>query len=180
MIIPQQDRPAVHETPPLDLNDLRRACSMFPTGVVIATVIGRDGSPHGITVSSFTSVSLEPPLILICVDHRSRVVRHFMEDGYFAVNILNERQRHLSSHFAQKNPDRFSSVGWYPGYTGSPLLPEVLATMECKLRQRVPAGDHAILIGQVLRVTEGEGSPLAYFKSSYHTLVRHEQASTTK
>jgi flavin reductase (DIM6/NTAB) family NADH-FMN oxidoreductase RutF len=136
------------------------------------TVLGLDGLPHGITANSFTSVSLDPPLILVCVDHRSQVIGHVHPDSSFGVNVLAEEQQDLSCRFAKSYPDRFTSIEWYSGRTGVPLFPGALATLECCLVDKTSAGDHFILIGQVLHVTYREGDPLTYFKSSYRSLVR--------
>jgi flavin reductase (DIM6/NTAB) family NADH-FMN oxidoreductase RutF len=136
-------------------------------------VLSLDGTPHGITVNSFTSVSLAPPLVLVCVDHRSQVIEHFREGEHFGINVLCEHQQELSQRFARSGPDRFRDVQWYSGKTGVPLLPDVLATFECRLVDSRPAGDHLILIGEVLHVAFVEGKPLAYFGSSYRSLM-HE------
>lgn len=150
--------------------DFRRVCGRFATGVVIATVRDAQMNPHGMTINSFTSVSLEPPLILLCVDHRASLLQYFRAHTHFGVNILREDQRELADHFARKGHDRFGSVEWHPGETGVPLLPHVLATLECSRKQRVTAGDHDIVIGEVLHARVHEGHPLVYFASRYRAL----------
>ena len=147
-----------------------RACAQFATGVGVVSVLDASGAPHGMTVNSFTSVSLDPPLVLVCIDHKARIQEHVIAGKYLAINILRENQEALSSHFARPADDRFGTVEWYPGETGMPLLTGVLATMECAVTERIPAGDHTIVVGQVLAAVRHEGRPLVYFSSSYRNL----------
>src|ERR1700693_3685437 len=98
-----------------------RACAKFPTGVTIVTVVDAGGSPHGMTASSFTSVSLEPPLVLVCVDHRATVLAHLRNAQHVGINVLNEDQQPLSEHFARRGHDRFDGIEWYGGHRGVPL-----------------------------------------------------------
>ncbi len=152
-----------------------RACAQFSTGVAIATVLDSDGSPHGMTINSFTSVSLEPPLVLICIDHRAHILEHFLKSDFFAINILRETQQALSERFARPAEDRFGTVEWYPGQTGAPLIPDALAVLECTVFQRTPAGDHTILIGEVVNAIRREGQPLVFFSSSYQVLEQQSR-----
>jgi flavin reductase ActVB len=165
-------KPAGSPPQTLDKQAFCRNCGKFATGITIATVLDTGGAPHGMTANSFTSVSLEPPLVLICVDHSARILDHFRRAGHFGINVLEEHQRALSAHFARRGTDRFDGVEWYPGVTGVPLLPDVLSTMECALRQFIDVGDHAILIGEVLHARCGEGMPLIYFASHYRKLAQ--------
>jgi flavin reductase (DIM6/NTAB) family NADH-FMN oxidoreductase RutF len=127
------------------------------------------------TVNSFTSVSLEPPLVLVCIDHKAGVLDLFLRCEFFAINILRESQQALSERFARPGEDRFGTVDWFPGETGSPLVPGVLATLECFIFQRVNAGDHTIVIGEVVSAIRHEGRPLLYFGSSYRTLEQQSE-----
>jgi flavin reductase (DIM6/NTAB) family NADH-FMN oxidoreductase RutF len=149
----------------------RGACSRFATGVAIVTLFGIDNRPYGLTVNSFTSVSLEPPLILFCVHYRSHVLKHFKPGRKFGVNVLSENQRELSELFARQGADRFSTTAWTPGKFGSPLFAGTIATFECALTQATPGGDHIILIGQVEEVSHAEGNALTYFDSKYRVLI---------
>jgi flavin reductase (DIM6/NTAB) family NADH-FMN oxidoreductase RutF len=149
-----------------------RACAQFSTGVAIATVLDTSGTPHGMTINSFTSVSLEPPLVLICIDHKARILGHFLTSELFAINILRENQQALSERFATPADDRFGAVEWVPGETGMPLIPGALATLECAVFQRDQAGDHTVLIGEVVSAVRHDGRPLLYFSSAYHSLER--------
>ena len=152
----------------LGKNEFRAACGRFATGVTIATVVDREGTPHGVTVSSFTSVSLEPPLILIAIGHASGVFGHFRAAKRFGINVLHEEQRHIAEHFARKGQDRFvDGMEWYAGETGVPLIPGVLAAIECERVKTVTAGDHDIFIAETTHACVTEGRPLIYFASAY-------------
>jgi flavin reductase (DIM6/NTAB) family NADH-FMN oxidoreductase RutF len=137
----------------------------------VATVRAADGAPHGLTISSFTSVSISPPLILICIDFASQAVDHFRRGPYFAVNILTDSQRDLSVTFAEKPEGRFDGVAWQPGETGAPLLKGALAALECRVERVLDAGDHAVVFGEVVRVECREGRPLLYFNREYRVLA---------
>lgn len=154
-----------------------RACAQFTTGVAITTVLDPAGAPLGMTVNSFTSVSLQPPLVLICIDQKARILDHFLTCEFFAINILRENQQSLSMHFARPGEDRFGSIEWYPGNTGAPLIPNSLATLECAVFERVESGDHTIVIGEVLSAIRHEGRPLLYFSSAYQTLNNDDEES---
>jgi flavin reductase ActVB len=146
------------------------ACAKFPTGVTIVTVVDAQGCPHGMTASSFTSVSLAPPLVLVCVDHQATLLEHLRPSKYLGINILSEGQRQLSVHFARRGQDRFDGVDWTAGHHGVPLIPGALAALECQIERMVDAGDHAVLIAKVLRAEFRDGRPLVYFGSRYHKL----------
>jgi flavin reductase (DIM6/NTAB) family NADH-FMN oxidoreductase RutF len=150
--------------------DFRRACGRFATGVTIATVLDIRGTPHGLTVSSFTSVSLNPPLILICLGHQVTALDAFRSAQYFGISILAESQREVSERFARKGADRFDSLLWQPGHTGVPLIPGALASIECGVHQRFISGDHDILVGEMVHSHVTESDPLIYFSSRYRGL----------
>jgi flavin reductase (DIM6/NTAB) family NADH-FMN oxidoreductase RutF len=137
--------------------EFRRACGRFATGVAIATVLDGRGTPHGLTVSSFTSASLDPPLILICLGHRVSAIDAFRASAHFGINVLAGDQRDLAERFARKTQDRFDGLKWRRGKTGVPLLPGVLAAIECAVRQRITAGDHDVFVGEMVgaRVAAG-------------------------
>ncbi len=145
----------------------RRACGRFATGVAVATVLDPQGAPHGLTVSSFTSVSLDPPLVLICLGHDVSVIDTFRAAPFFGINVLAEDQQELSERFARKGFDRFDGLPWQPGATGVPLIPGALAAMECAVERRIPSGDHDIFVGRMVAAQTGEGKPLLYFSSRY-------------
>jgi flavin reductase (DIM6/NTAB) family NADH-FMN oxidoreductase RutF len=155
----------------LDKQAFCRTCGKFATGITVATVLDRKGGPHGMTANSFTSVSLTPPVVLICIDHRARILEHFRHAEYFGINVLEEHQRTLSVHFARSHTDRFDGVEWFPGNTGVPLLPGVLSTIECGVRQLLEMGDHTVIFGEVLHAACADGKPLVYFGSRYRKLT---------
>jgi flavin reductase (DIM6/NTAB) family NADH-FMN oxidoreductase RutF len=130
-----------------DADAFRNACALYATGIAVATVRAPDGAPHGLTVNSFTSVSLQPPLILICIDYSFNFLSHFRACSNFAVNVLSESQRDLCVTFAAKPEGRFAGIDWYTNTSGAPLLPGCIAYFECRLSSIIEAGDHAIFLG---------------------------------
>jgi flavin reductase (DIM6/NTAB) family NADH-FMN oxidoreductase RutF len=155
----------------VDSESFRRACSKFATGITIATVLDGDGTPHGMTANSFTSVSCGPPLVLLCIDHRTSILPSFRSSIHFGINILGEEQREISIRFARKGHDRFDGVPWVAGRTGVPLLDDALACFECRITERVAAGDHDIFIGEVISTMIRDGRPLVFFDSGYGSLA---------
>lgn len=154
----------------IEKQQFRRICGKFASGITITTVRDVTGACHGMTANSFTSVSMMPPLVLVCVDHRTRILEYFRSSEYFGINILGAGQRQLSDRFAGTRYDRFEGVEWYAGQTGVPLLPEVLATIECARKNLVTAGDHDIVIGEVLHANCQDGDPLVFYCSQYRAL----------
>ena len=150
--------------------EFRRACGRFSTGVAIASVLDAQGTPHGLTVSSFTSASLEPPLVLICLGHRVSVIDAFRASAHFGINVLAEGQRDLAERFSRKGQDRFDGLNWRRGKTGVPILAGVLAAIECAVRQRFTAGDHDVFVGEMVAARETGGAPLIHFASHYRRL----------
>jgi flavin reductase (DIM6/NTAB) family NADH-FMN oxidoreductase RutF len=155
---------------PVTSEDFRRACGRFATGVSIASVLDAKGAPHGLTVNSFAAVSLEPPLVLICLGHAVTIIEHFRAARHFGINVLAEGQRDLSDRFARKGQDRFDGLEWQPGETGVPLLAGVLAAVECAVHQRFTSGDHDVFVGEMLSARVAKGDPLIYFASRYREL----------
>jgi flavin reductase (DIM6/NTAB) family NADH-FMN oxidoreductase RutF len=155
---------------PVTSEEFRRACGRFASGVTIATVMDADGLPHGLTVSSFTSVSLVPPLVSICLGHAVTLIGLFRNAGYFGVNILGDDQQHLSEQFARKGQDRFQGVSWTRGENGAPLIDGVLAAIECQVEQRIPVGDHDILVGRMVATRVRDGGPLLHYCGKYRKL----------
>ena len=135
------------------------------------TTATHDGAPHGLTVNSFNSLSLEPPLVLAAIALDSLQLPAFEKADFFALNILAEQQQHLSVHFARRRPGRFDGVLWRPGATGAPLFDQTLAAIECRAVQRFDAGDHRVLVGEAVAAAIHEGRPLLYFQSAYGALA---------
>ena len=151
-------------------DEFRRACGRFATGVAVATVLDAQSAPHGLTVSSFTSVSLDPPLILICLGHAVTCIDAFRTASHFGINILSADQRTLSDRFARKGHDRFDGTPWQAGVTGVPLIGGALAQIECAVHQRVVSGDHDIFIGRMVRTKVIDGDPLLYYAGQYREI----------
>jgi flavin reductase (DIM6/NTAB) family NADH-FMN oxidoreductase RutF len=155
---------------PVDPTLYRQTCARFATGITVVTVIDEHGHPHGMTVNSFSSVSLDPPLVLVSIDLRNAILGHFLSSRFFAINILAEHQEHLSRRFSSASENRFSHVDWHAGASGVPLLEGVLAHLECSVSQTFEAGDHTVLVGEVRYAGYKDGRPLVYFGSSYQNL----------
>lgn len=158
-----------------DANGLRNAMGFRAAGVTVVTARDRDGEPRGLTATAVCSVSLAPPLILVCIDRQAECYRAFLESEAFAVNLLREDQEPLSRHFARKGARKFEGIPHRPGITGSPILAGVLAHVECRVQARYPGGDHTILLGEVVgsgvAPPEEGGSPLLHFRGGYARLA---------
>jgi flavin reductase (DIM6/NTAB) family NADH-FMN oxidoreductase RutF len=154
----------------VDKAEFCRACAKFPTGVTILTVRDSEGGARGMTASSFTSVSLDPPLVLVCVDHKASVMAHLRRSRHVGINVLSEEQQELSTRFARRGEDRFENLEWAASDHGVPIISGVLASFECEIDRMVDAGDHAIVIAEVVRAEYRDGRPLVYFGSGYHKL----------
>ena len=152
---------------PLDPRALRSAFGTFMTGVTVVTAQGKDGEPRGFTANSFTSVSLDPPLILVCLANSSQNHDALVQADGFAVNILAEAQVEVSNTFARPVTDRFATVGWRTGPQGSPILDDVSAWFDCSMHKTVDAGDHVILIGQVEAFDSTATPGLGYARGAY-------------
>ena len=146
---------------------LREALGNFVTGVTVVTT-RHGGGVHGLTANSFTSVSLDPPLVLFSLSCTADCFDAFEQSDYFAVNVLRSDQEALSNRFATKDIDKWSKVRWRPGHGGCPLLDGAIATFECRVTTRHEGGDHVIYVGEVLRFDHGpEGEPLVFFRGRY-------------
>ncbi len=152
---------------PVSADDFRNALSRFPSGVNVVTTKDADGRLHGITVSAFCSVSLVPPMVLICIEKTTASHDSFSESGVFVVNVLNDSQRVLSERFAAPAEDKFEDVEFRPGIAGVPVLIDALASIECRLEHAYDGGDHTIFVGEVENITVRDGDPLIYFYSEY-------------
>jgi flavin reductase (DIM6/NTAB) family NADH-FMN oxidoreductase RutF len=155
---------------PLNSADFRRACGLFATGVAVLTTRAADGAPHGITINSFTSLSLVPPLAMVAIARDCTFIEHFESSGFFAVNILRQEQLDLSIRFAQLPEGRFQGLRWAPAATGSPILEDVLGWIDCVTEEVIDVGDHRVLIGRVTGVHAGHGRPLLFFRGRYARL----------
>lgn len=153
--------------PAIDPIALRKAFGTFVTGVTIVTTYDADGNPRGMTANSFTSVSLDPPLLLICVGKSAASYEAFCQTESFAVNFLHEGQVDVSGIFASKTADKFGSVRHHRVHTGAPILADSLSWFDCTVFNRVEAGDHVILIGEVRAFGTSPQAPLGFCRGRY-------------
>lgn len=152
----------------MDPYQFRQLCGRFATGIAIVTASDATGNPTGMTVNSFTSVSLDPPLVLVAIDRMATVHAVLEVANGWAVNILGAHQEALSRRFATGLPDRFEGVGWHRGPGGDVLLDGALARLWCLPVAAVPAGDHTLFIGRVMGGNAAEhGRPLLYYRGGY-------------
>ena len=151
--------------------DFRRVLGHFATGVTVVTTLDASGRPEGVTVNAFASLSLEPPLVLVCLARATRLLAIFESAGHFAVNVLSDRQRHLSLAFSRTDDDRFRDVPWGAWSSGAPILEGCVANIECARAGRHDGGDHVIMVGQVERISHDDTrSPLLFARGDYHRL----------
>lgn len=155
---------------PISSNEFRAALSRFASGVTVVTTKDAEGKPHGITVSAFCSLSLDPPLILVCIEKSAGSHNAFTESGFFVVNILSEEQIAHSNQFAAPIFDKFNGIKYQTGLEGVPILENALANLECKLVNSHENGDHTIFVGQVEKTTLKDGKPLLYFHGNYRMM----------
>ncbi len=154
-----------------DPRTLRDALGCFATGVTVVTAMDADGNPVGLTANSFTSVSLDPPLLLVCIAKTSNSLKVMQQVSHFAVNVLQIGQQPVSNLFAKSGEDRFSNTPWQAGQNGAPILTGALVNFECRRHAEHDGGDHIILIGHVERARyEPRRDPLLYFKGKYRRL----------
>ena len=151
-------------------DDFRRVLGHFTTGVTVVTTCDADGRPTGLTASAFCSVSLDPPLVLICVDHKSQSYPALRERGCFAINILHAEQEAISRRFASTRLDKFDGVPHTLSSLGLPLVEGAIARLECSTVNMHVEGDHTIFVGRVERADAPSGTPLLYFKGKYERL----------
>ena len=152
------------DDPQIDLGEFRRALSCFATGVAVVTALDRSGERVGMTVSSFSSVSLDPPLVLWSIADDAYSYDAFMQADYFAVNVLTSAQQHLSARFATKGANKFEGLDIREGLHGLPVLSDFAASFECRTEHRYEGGDHKIIVGRVLRMEARETEPLIVYR----------------
>ena len=154
-----------------DARTLRDALGCFATGVTVVTCLGAAGEPAGLTVNSFTSVSLDPPLLLVCLAKRAASAAALIQASHFAVNVLQTGQQPASIRFSTRDEDRFGATPWECGEAGAPILTESLGVFECERHAVHDGGDHHILIGQVVKASfDASLDPLLYFRGKYRRL----------
>src|SRR5260370_22512877 len=151
---------------PLDAGAFRQVIGRVMSGVVVITAT-HQGERRGMTVSAVASLSLDPPMIVTCLNAASSTQEVVRRAGVFAVNILAEDQEHLAGLFARPGADPFRDLPYESGITGAPILAGALAVLECRIAQEVRGGSHRVLLADVVRASAGEGSPLAYFRGRF-------------
>lgn len=157
----------------LDARAFRQVMGTFPTGVTVVTVTDSVGNPLGLTVNSFTSVSLEPPLVLVCIGRSSATHDRLLEVGRFAVNVLSAGQEGMAVRFASEpSAERFQGVGWEAGPAGVPLLDGAAAWLSCTLEAVHPGGDHSIFVGRVDAGEATEIGALTFHRGSFCPAAR--------
>jgi len=152
---------------PVSSDQFRAALGRFASGVTVVTTKDARGELHGITVSAFCSVSLQPPMVLICIEKTAGSHPALEESNVFVVNVLREDEAAISEHFASIKTDKFEVIDWQPGIDGVPVLTNALATLECRVKFSYHGGDHSIFVGDVEKVTVDDGEPLLYFRGRY-------------
>lgn len=156
----------------LDLRALRNALGLYTTGVAVITTRRPGGAHTGVTVNSFTAVSLDPPLVLFCLANRSSLLGAFEQAEHFAVNVLGRGQQALSNRFARPSVNTWDGVTYEAGAHGCALLAGALGTLECVRRAAYPGGDHLILVGEVVCfATAAAAEPLVFYRGSYGTFT---------
>jgi len=158
----------------IDADTFRAALGRFASGVTIITARDADGVDHGMTVSAFCSLSLEPSLVLVCIDHTASMHELLLSHPTIGVNILSSEQETYSRRFAAEEDDRFDGIAFQRGEHGVVLLEGALAHLECELVRHHDAGDHTVFIAEIARasMTDGEGRPLLYYRGGYAQLSR--------
>jgi len=164
----------------LDPREFRQALGAFLTGVTVVTTFDEAGAPRGFTANSFTSVSLDPPLVLVCIGKRAGSFAAFTQSDGFAVNILSERQRDIARIFATPVDDRFSNVVWEVGPAGHPVFTGTAAWLDCCRHDYVDAGDHLIMIGRVAGFSHSTHPPLGYSRGNFVSSGLERAAAQSK
>ncbi|WP_319413986.1 flavin reductase family protein [uncultured Cohaesibacter sp.] len=155
----------------IEATEFRKALGQFATGIAIVTTMDENGVPMGLTVNSFNSVSLDPPLVLWSLDKRSVQLDAFRKSGFYGVSILSAEQELASNLFAAMAEDRFEQIAWSIAQTGAPLIEGALAHIDCTTEQIIEGGDHIILLGRVVDIAVRDGAPLLYYGGSYRALA---------
>lgn len=162
-----------------DISHYRQVLGSFMTGVTIITTIDADGRPRGLTANSFTSVSLDPPLVLFCVDYRAASYETFQQASGFAIHVLGSEQQELARTFASKSESKFEGLVTDTGVSGAPILRDVHGWLDCELSDVVIAGDHAIVIGEVKRYSTAPARPLGFYQGRFFGFNTDQEISAT-
>jgi 3-hydroxy-9,10-secoandrosta-1,3,5(10)-triene-9,17-dione monooxygenase reductase component len=153
-----------------DAGELRRVMGCFATGVTVITTRDQAGRPYGLTANAVTSLSLEPPLLLICVDRKAETFPHFFDSKIFALNILADDQEDVSRRFAKTGGEKFEGIRYQLGRLDTPILEGTLGHVECRIIETIEGGDHVIHIGEVEHADAHDGRPLIFYRGKYRHL----------
>jgi len=158
-------------------DEMRHALGHFATGVTVVTGTTLDGDPVGFACQSFASVSLDPPLVLFCADHRGRSWPIMRDTGLFTVNVLHHEQHDIIERFGSPSGARFDGLDWYPSADGGPSLADALMRIHCSVEQVHVAGDHDVVIGRVLSLDDpGAGRPMLFYRGQFTVTERTAEA----
>lgn len=161
----------------IDQDTFKESMARFPAGVTVTTTTDPQGAWWGFTANAFSSVSLEPPLALVCLDCSADCHSPFLDASVMAINILRAHQGDVAMRFATKGADKFAGGGFEPGSLGAPILREALVTLECEIDRTVPGGDHTILIGRVRHARHDDGEPMVVYNRRFWKLTEDGTAS---
>jgi flavin reductase (DIM6/NTAB) family NADH-FMN oxidoreductase RutF len=156
----------------MDPLQFRQLSSLWATGVSVVTTVAENGQYYGLTVNGLTSLSLEPPLFLICIDRKSDTLEPLTSSRVFCINILTAEQQGLAERFATKGQQKFANMSAVRGRLGAPLIQGALAALECRVSRIVEGGDHVIFIGELAANHIGRGEPLIFFRNAYTRLPK--------
>jgi len=160
-----------HHQPQVDIGLFRETLGSFPTGVVVATTLGDQNKPVGLTINSFSSVSLDPPLILWSIGLNAPSLGAFRQRSSFIINILSEKQKSVCKQLATPSDNKFKDVAWHPGYENNPVIDNALAVIECSVYNRYEGGDHEIVLGEVINLDLTDKKPLVYHRGQFTGLT---------
>ena len=157
------------------VDDFKKAMQLWASGVTVVTTHSEKFGTQGMTVTAFSSVSVNPPQVLICINESADTGEGIQESQYFAVNVLSSTQQDVSNQFAggSSQEQRYENTPWTTGITGVPILDDSLMSLECKVIEKVHAGTHWIIIGEVRDCVCREGEPLLYYRGTYQQLMTH-------
>jgi flavin reductase ActVB len=157
---------------PIDGALFRQTMGRYASGVTIVTAMDEAGTPWGLTANAVSSVSLHPPLVLVCIDKKANTYEAVTKARFFAMNFLNRRQDELALLFATRGADKFANISYQLGTTGAPLLPGVsIAVIECRMFAQYDGGDHTIVVGEVVTASTSEGQPLLFYDRTFGTFA---------
>jgi len=161
--------------PNIDSALLRQTLGCYPTGVVVAATRGDADAPVGLTINSFSSVSLDPPLVLWSIALNAPSLGAFRAHPGFTLNILSKEQESLGMQFARSSENKFEGVDWHPGYEGTPIISNALAVLQCRTYRRYEGGDHEIYVGEVMKIDFTDKKPLVFHRGQFVELAENSE-----